>query len=302
MTTRTFSVFLMLSFVLEGCAPLTVYMNEDEASEPTRVVSSPRSQAPKKRILVLPFENESELPTVGIHSAIRQELRESVLKNPGLIWVDVTELEQAFSKSGAPSSTSLEPFRAHGVDAIITGTVRPLVVQDVSEGVGLFQSTEKLVTCEVQVQVTDVTTQQTVVSRTFTAQSSEERSEALGRQPASLNIGSTAMHKVARNIASSIPDWTGKIAWAGRIVQITQSRYIITGGNESGLKPGQLLRVSSPPREIIDPMSRVQLGVAPGATKGVLRIVENFGKDASVAVLHVGAGFLPNDVVTVQTP
>ena len=86
-----------------------------------------------------------------------------------------------------------------------------------------------------------------------------------------------------------------RLGWSGRIAKIDFQRYYINAGEVSGLSRGQLLKVYGEGPPIFDPESNIFIGKAPGTFKGVLRIIDFFGRDGAVAVLHSGGNFKEKD-------
>ena len=73
-------------------------------------------------------------------------------------------------------------------------------------------------------------------------------------------------------------------------------------GEMSGISRGQLLKVFGDGEPVTDLASQQFLGMAPGRFKGILKVVDYFGMDGAIAVIHSGAGFKEKDRVEIYSP
>jgi hypothetical protein len=86
--------------------------------------------------------------------------------------------------------------------------------------------------------------------------------------------------------------------WLSRVAMVEDKRIYLSAGEASGLKPGDVLAVYGPGREIIHPIAKVSMGFQPGPYKGKIKVVKLFGKDAAEALLVAGEGKIEgNDLV-----
>ena len=60
---------------------------------------------------------------------------------------------------------------------------------------------------------------------------------------------------------------------------------------------GDILKVMTEGQEIYDPESGALLGVSKGQVKGTLEVIDYFGPDGSVAILHSGGSVTEGDFV-----
>lgn len=330
---QTSARFFSTAFILIPLLFLTRCASFDEPSKPSGVVSdnsqafpgatlpagpsitvggaggvtTTESQALKKRVLILPFENSTEFPSEALNDAVIAELRTAVTQNPQLALVEMDSFAPPELlvpvRLGKPTVKQLDVAHMLGADAVITGTLKEMQVRQQADEIGILSSKRFEAKARVWMRVTDVVTQKELFARDFTASATEERVESLERSvSAQTELGKSAVLKALRTLASGISQVSGRIAWTGRIARVDYQRYYINGGRRSGVFPGLLLKVFTPPSDISDRGTGLSLGVAPGRFKGYLKVVENFGEDASVAILHLGAGFHEEDVVEPHFP
>ncbi|MBI1861876.1 MAG: hypothetical protein HYR96_13260 [Deltaproteobacteria bacterium] len=105
------------------------------------------------------------------------------------------------------------------------------------------------------------------------------------------NAAARALEKPLKDLDQHL----ARLGWSGRIAKIDFQRYYINAGEVSGLSRGQLLKVYAEGPPIFDPETNAFIGKAPGTFKGVLRIIDFFGRDGAVAVVHSGGNFREKD-------
>jgi len=306
-----------LSLALSSCANFvegpdgvvgSSAVNEQESSKSKPVVNQVSTEPViKKRILILPFENTSEFPQEALYDAVQAEVKSAVVQNPQLALVELDAFAppemQMPGRLGQPSARQLELAHLLGADAVITGTLKEFQVRQQADEIGILSSKRFEARARVFMRVTDVITQKELYGRDFVATANEERVESFQRSvTAHTELGKSAVLKALRSLTSGISQVSSRIAWTGRIARVDFQKFFINGGRKSGVFPGLLLKVFSPATDVTDRATGMSLGIAPGRFKGYLKIVENFGDDASVAVLHLGAGFREEDIVEPHFP
>lgn len=86
--------------------------------------------------------------------------------------------------------------------------------------------------------------------------------------------------------------------WLSRVAMVEDKGIYLSAGEASGLKPGDVLAVYGPGKEIIHPIAKVSMGFQRGPYKGKIKVVKLFGKDAAEALLVAGEGKIEgNDLV-----
>jgi hypothetical protein len=83
-----------------------------------------------------------------------------------------------------------------------------------------------------------------------------------------------------------------KLDWTGRVARIIGSKVYVNAGRKSGLNVGDILKVMTEGQEIYDPESGALLGVSKGEVKGTLEVIDYFGPDGAVTILHSGGSTL----------
>lgn len=323
--------YLLVCFLISGCALLE--LKKPSSSESDRdlasldpapsVTTAPSSskeaslkniedsskQALRKRVLVLPFRNLSGIGNEELSAFAAEEFKNKLSQLDDFILVrdsDVRGLGELLSSGAEPDMNALiEKARAHGVVAIVMGSIKDVQIKEKGNQVGLFQTRYNTVNTSLEVKLIDVITQKTTVEKSTSAEVTEENTRFFGSRSIASTDGSRAEGAVTQAIEQLIPSFASeaqRIGWTGRIAKIDVHRFFINAGELSGVKRNQLLRVFGEAEPVVDKESGLNIGMAPGKFKGLLKVVDFFGEDGAIAILHSGAGFQEKDRVEAYTP
>jgi hypothetical protein len=87
--------------------------------------------------------------------------------------------------------------------------------------------------------------------------------------------------------------------WSTRVAMVESKNIYLSAGKASGLNAGDMFAVYGPGKEIIHPIAKVSMGFQRGPYKGMVKVVNLFGRDASEATVVAGPGTIQvNDIVT----
>jgi hypothetical protein len=89
-----------------------------------------------------------------------------------------------------------------------------------------------------------------------------------------------------------------KYGWSTRVAMVESNHIYLSAGKASGLNAGDIFAIYGPGREIIHPIAKVSMGFQRGPYKGMVKVVNLFGRDASEATVVAGPGKIEvNDIV-----
>lgn len=286
-----------------------IQRTEDPA--PAKVSESTQREALKKRILILTFLNKTPLGGRELASYAASQVKAEINKASDEYVIvpeeDVDGYEDFVNMNGSYNYKRIfERARAHGVAAIVTGIIEEMNIQERGDEVGLFQTRYHTANAQVRLNLFDAGTERTLLSKSNSAEVTEEHTRFFKseRSPDSFdsNRGEGAVSKALDKTYAQFMQQAKKIAWVGRIAKIDLHRYYINAGEMSGISRGQLLKVFGEGEAILDKASNQFLGMAPGRFKGILKVVDYFGTDGTIAVVHSGAGFRETDRVEIYSP
>jgi len=89
-----------------------------------------------------------------------------------------------------------------------------------------------------------------------------------------------------------------KYGWSTRVAMVESKHIYLSAGKASGLNQGDMFAIYGPGKEIIHPIAKVSMGFQRGPYKGMVKVVNLFGRDASEATVIAGPGTIEvNDIV-----
>ncbi|MGB7030018.1 MAG: hypothetical protein WBF29_01120, partial [Syntrophobacteria bacterium] len=90
-----------------------------------------------------------------------------------------------------------------------------------------------------------------------------------------------------------------KYGWSTRVAMVESKNIYLSAGKASGLNAGDIFAIYGPGKEIIHPIAKVSMGFQRGPYKGMVKVSNLFGGDASEATVVAGPGTIQvNDIVT----
>lgn len=313
--TQALTIFLIL---LSGCSLLeresdsgtgSVQSNASPVVPTASTSSTDAAQALRKRLWVYPFRNQSGRGGEEISRFAGEQVAEKLSSLQELIVVKpeqivIPKVLQNLSED-PPVSELIELARSHGVVAVVLGNVKNIEIKERGSQVGLFRTRYNTVSATVEVKLLDVLTQKMTPLDDFTADVTEENTQFFGSRSLASADAYRSEEAISQAVDKMVPLFSQearRIGWSGRIAKIDIHRYYINAGEKSGVTKNQLLRVFGDPEQVIDKESGLVIGMAPGRFKGLLKVVDFFGEDGAIAIIHSGAGFLEKDRVEAFTP
>lgn len=271
--------------------------------------SSPLSASPpgparhlRKRLFVLPFGNHSDYQDQPYGEIVAQKLIQALEGSDRVVVLDGRLVMRFASENGIDREELSKPFwikglyRAFGVHAVVSGSLAELnvastrssVSRDIEVGLAIARIKARLV---------DASTGNTI--RTYTGRNPLYKSKEIGQfnqERAILRAIDIGVEEIARGVLDSLKFFD----WSARVIRTEPQRIYIDAGQESGLRTGDILDVYGPGEEIINPLTQLSLGLAPGPLKGRIRVSGFFGVDGAYAMPLEGDDFTTRDVVKVS--
>ncbi|NIQ39202.1 MAG: hypothetical protein GTN81_11500 [Proteobacteria bacterium] len=256
----------------------------------------------KKRILVLPFGNRTDYRDQPYGEIVAQKLIQALEGSNRVVILDGRLVERFTVERGIARNDFLEPlwiqelYRTHGIHALISGSLVELnvaatkssVSRDIEVGLAIARIDARLL---------DASTGQTI--RTYLGRNPLYKSKEIGEFSQERAI-LRAINVGVEDIVSGVLDSLSFLDWSARVVRIEPGRVYIDAGQQSGLRAGDILDVHGPGEEIVNPVTQVSIGWAPGTLRGRIKVAGFFGIDGAYATPLEGDDFRPEDVVKVS--
>lgn len=206
---------------------------------------------------------------------------------------------------------SLELLKEKGVHFQIESELRQLNLQRELSPVGLIRQAITVLTMQLRVSLTHVKTgnKEYEKIKTVTIEDRQWRwsGELAQQDKQKKDFILENRHKIEEELLQLLRECVvemsqvaGRLGWEGRVALIQGNRIYLNVGEKSGLRIGDLLKVSQLGDEVYDPQSGQWIGRTPGRIKGTIEVIGFFGEDGAIAVVHSGGGFQVNDRVLVE--
>lgn len=262
---------------------------------------------PRKRIVVLPFLDASDIRGEELRDEARQDFIRSLNMTGAVIALDSRELKVDFVKSIKNGEYDMEALskvaRSLGVHSLLEGKILDIKVKRKSDAVGIFRQVKSQFEAKVRVRIATVRGGREIFNTVKTVML-EEGNVRVAENVDSDRYLTNNPELVKKLMSDAFQDFTRQIVesldrtqWEGRIAMVNGDRIFLNVGKISGLQIGDLLKVTEDGDEIYDPQSGNFVGKTPGRMKGTLEVVSFFGQDGAITVIHSGAGFKENDRV-----
>ncbi len=293
---------------LSGCSVLSPRRSQSQVDvRDVPVVARGEDEAPRHRILVLPFLDERFGGSRTATEVARQTVIRELVKTRQFVIVALEDFPQDpkkfITEDGDYDLAQIAKLASSmGVAAVVEGKVLNIRAKRIGDSMGLIRSTKAEVSAQVRVRIfagkngkeilNEVRSAETEATTTRVGQRGE--STQLAEDPELIKLA------VRKAFVSSVPNVlraVEKLSWEGRVAMVAGERIFVNAGRLSGLQIGDILKVTEEGEDVYDPETGRFIGTAPGRLKGTIEVVTYFGKDGAIAVIHSGSGFQENDRV-----
>lgn len=261
----------------------------------------------KKKIALLPFFNESPFESEDLEVNATEELRME-LSRTGEFIVDPTATKlfgpskEIYVGGGMKLVQLTRQAKIAGINFIIFGRVIDARVREKSDEIGIVRQTKSYTESKIEVRVFDVNAGKEIYTETLQGYADDstyrffasDREDYLSYRRDLLRY---AVRVGARKSVPKIVELASKLDWVGRVAKIIGTKVYLNAGRESGINIGDILRIITEGTEIYDPETGALIGMSKGDMKGTIEVVDYFGTDGAIAILHSGGQVLEGDFV-----
>jgi len=307
---KFFSLFsLFLIFQILSCSTSRQVIKRDNFGMDYRkkALTDPIYNPVKKKVALLTFINESPFGGEDLAIVATEELRRELSKTRDYL-VD-PQVEQIFGSSkeifasgGAQLVQMTKKAKVLGVNLVIYGRISKARVRQHTDEVGMMRDQRSFAESEVELRIFDVNSGKEVYTdsqegnvddKTYRFYMDESKDNldyrrALMRYSVQLAI---------KKMTPKVVELGQKLEWMGRVAKILGTKIYINAGRQSGIQVGDVLKVTTEGQEIYDPETGSLIGFADGEVKGTVEIIDFFGPDGAVAILHSGGAVTEGDFV-----
>lgn len=299
---KLFLISLLLFFVHSCSGP--VLKRDREAYNP---IPRKNFNVIKKRVALLTIFNEAPYGGDDLGIFATEELRMELAKT-GEFVVDSMgskifgTSKEIYSGGGSKLVQLSRQAKVAGVNFVLFGRITDARVREKNDEIGIVRKTKSYTESKIELRIFDVSSGKEIYSDSIKGNADDstfrffvsDTEENLNYRRDLLRYGV----KVA--VRKSIPpilDVSAKLDWIGRVAKIVGNKIYINAGRQSGVNISDILRVITEGQEIFDPETGALLGASKGEIKGTLEIIDYFGEDGAIAVLHSGGSVVEGDYV-----
>lgn len=301
---RLISPLLVVFIFLESCAPITRRRPINQANNLNRVSQfSPI----KKKIALLTFYNESPMGGEDLAIVATEEFRREVSKSREFI-VD-SDAENIFGNSkeiyaggGVKLVQLARKAKMSGVNIVIFGRVKEARVRQKSDEIGFVRKVKSLAETFVEIKAYDVLANKELFTETVDGNISDDnlkfyKGETEDNLAYRQDLLRYSVKVAVRKFVPKIIKLGSRLDWMGRVAKIIGTKIYLNAGRASGINLGDIMKVITEGQEVYDPESGAMIGTSHGEVKGTLEVVDYFGTDGAICILHSGGSVTEGDFV-----
>lgn len=296
-----------------GCTALSARRASEKTAELPEVrdvgyTARGEDEAPRHRVLVLPFLDERLDQSKAMSEVARQTVVRELMKTRQFLVVSPEDFPQDpkkfITEENEYDLAQISKIASGmGVAAVIEGKVLSIKAKKMGDSVGLIRSQKAQVGTQVRLRMyagkngKEILNEMRAAETEATTTRVGERGESSSGLVDDPELIKAAIRKAFLGAVPSVIRAVEKLSWEGRVAMVTGERVFVNAGRLSGLQVGDILKVTDEGDDVYDPETGRFIGTAPGRLKGTIEVVSYFGKDGAIAVVHSGSGFQENDRV-----
>lgn len=305
MTRKFLLLNIMAAFILTSCAGNVIKRNRkgrQERDTPRQVFTGI-----KKKIILLNFFNESPYGGEDLGVTATEELRKELVGTGEFIIDPMAEKifgssKEVYAGGGVKLVQMARKAKIAGVNFVVYGRILEARVREKSDEIGVVRKTRSYTESKIEIRIFDVTSSKEIFNERLGgyADDSSYRLFKLPREEQlsyRRNLLRYSTRVAARKAIPQITAISAKLNWTGRVAKIIANKIYINAGRESGINVGDILKVLTEGAEIFDPETGALIGISKGEVKGTVEIIDYFGSDGAIAILHSGGSIQEGDYV-----
>lgn len=261
----------------------------------------------RKKVALLPFYNESPFGKEDLAITATEEfrtelarMRDYVIDPEGQALFGTSK--EIYAGGGIKLAQMTRKAKLSGINLVVYGRITHARVRQKSDEIGFVRKTKSYAETVVEIRVFDIHANKEIFSEKMDGNINDATHKFfMSERDATINYRRNLLRysvRIAvRRFLPKINQLGSKLDWTGRVAKIIGSKIYVNAGRKSGISVGDILKVMTEGAEIYDPESGALIGVSKGEVKGTLEIIDYFGPDGAVAVLHSGGSVTEGDFV-----
>lgn len=302
---KNLTIILLNLTLLFSCGSGVI--NRDQQGKRPRIEERKYFSSVKKKIALLPFFNESPFESEDLEVNATEELRYELTRTGEFI-IDPTSYKlfgtskEIYVGGGMKLVQLTRQAKIAGINFIVFGRVIDARVREKSDEIGIVRQTKSYTESKVEIRVFDVNAGKEIYTETLQGYAddstyrffSSDREDYLAYRRDLLRY---AVRIAVRKSIPKIAEIASKLDWVGRVAKIIGTKIYLNAGRESGINIGDILKIITEGQEIYDPETGALIGMSKGDMKGTIEVIDYFGTDGAIAILHSGGQVHEGDFV-----
>ncbi|OUR96557.1 hypothetical protein A9Q84_09415 [Halobacteriovorax marinus] len=281
----------------------------DRTSHGKRPRSAPRKyfNGVKKKVALLTFFNESPYGGQDLGVTATEEFRRELSRTSQFVVDPMAKKifgssKEIYAGGGVKLVQLSRKAKVAGLNFVLFGRIIDARIREKVDEIGVVRETKSYTEAKLEIRIFDVNANKEIYSDTIRAFADDSTFRFFqGNRETHLEYRRELLRyviKVAvRKSIVKIVDVSSKLDWVGRVAKIIGNKIYLNAGRSSGLNIGDILKVMSDGQEIFDPETGAMIGVSKGEVKGTIEVIDFFGPDGSIAILHSGGSVHENDFI-----
>ena len=299
------SILFLIIFFVSSCSQKVV-KRTNKGRRP-RMTEPLKSLDVRKKVALLSFFNESPFGGQDLGVTATEELREE-LSRAGEFIVDSVanrlfgSSKEIYSGGGVKLVQIARKAKLSGINLVIYGRVIDARVKEKSDEIGIVRKLNSFTSSKIEIRVFDVNSNKEVYNQILKGYADDStyrffRTNRESKLAYRQDLLRYAVRVAVRRGIQELLDVSAKMDWTGRVAKIIGNKIYVNAGRKSGLNIGDILKVLTEGNEIYDPESGALIGLSKGEIKGTIEVIDFFGPDGSIAIIHSGSSVLEGDFV-----
>ena len=300
------SVIFCLSFLMISCSRY-MYNRDSQNMKEVEGKYFQKFDGVKKRMVLLTFFNESPEGGEDLGITATEELRRELLRSGRFVIDNFSSdifgnSKKIYAGGGGNLFQLSRKAKKMGVNMIVFGRIISAKTRQKNDEIGLVRKNNIYTESKVEVRIYDTNAGKEVfkdVVKGFASDSdyrffSTSAEKQMNRRRDMLRYGI----KVAMRI--SVPEIlriASSLDWIGRVAKIVGNKIYISAGRKSGINLNNILQVVTKGEDIFDQDTGALIGISQGEIKGTVEVIDFFGVDGAIAILHSGGSVVQGDFV-----
>ena len=303
-TGRIISPIILVMLFLQSCAPIARRRPISQANKVSKVTDF---NPIKKKIALLTFYNESPMGGEDLAIVATEEFRREISKSREFILDPEGESifgnsKEIYAGGGVKLAQLARKAKMSGVNIVVFGRIKEARVRQKSDEIGFVRKVKSLAETYLELKVYDVLSNKELFTDTVDGNISDDnlkfyQAENEDNVAYRQELLRYSVKVAARKLVPKVVKIGGRLDWMGRVAKIIGTRIYLNAGRNSGLNLGDIMKVITEGQEIYDPESGAMIGMSQGEVKGTLEVVDYFGTDGAICILHSGGSVTEGDFV-----